>query len=314
MQIRDLKLENNLILAPMAGVGDIAFRILCRKYGAGLVCSEFLSAESISRFNKNAIEKTNADKRERPVSIQIFGNKIETISRAAKFLEDKVDIIDFNMGCPADKITRIACGAALLKNPEKIAEIVKTLKKSVSIPITIKIRLGIDEKSINAVKIAKIAEQNGADMIAVHGRTMKQGYSGNANWDLIKEVKENVSIPVAANGDIIDGESALKCLKKTKCDFLMIGRAAMKNPFVFTEINHYLKTEEKLKQTEKQRFEIINEYLKLAEEFKISFTRSITHINSLTRGLYDSTSFREELNKRKSFVEINELLQSYCAC
>ena len=314
MQIKDLKLENNLILAPMAGVGDIAFRILCRKYGAGLVCSEFLSAESISRFNKNAIEKTNADKRERPVSIQIFGNKIETISRAAKFLEDKVDIIDFNMGCPADKITRIACGAALLKNPEKIAEIVKTLKKSVSIPITIKIRLGIDEKSINAVKIAKIAEQNGADMIAVHGRTMKQGYSGNANWDLIKEVKENVSIPVAANGDIIDGESASRCLNQTKCDFLMIGRAAMKNPFVFTEINHYLKTGEKLKQTEKQRFEIINEYLKLAEEFKISFTRSITHINSLTRGLYDSTSFREELNKRKSFVEINELLQSYCAC
>lgn len=314
MNIRDLKLENNLILAPMAGVGDIAFRILCRKYGAGLVCSEFLSAESISRFNQRSIEKTKADKRERPVSIQIFGNKLETISSAAKFLEDKVDVIDFNMGCPADKITRIACGAALLKNPEKISEIVKTLRKSVSIPITIKIRLGIDEKSINAVKIAKIAEENGADMIAVHGRTMKQGYSGQANWDLIKEVKENVSIPVAANGDIVDGESALRCLKQTKCDFLMIGRAAMKNPFVFTEINHYLKTGEKLKQTEKQRFEIIKDYLRLAEEFKISFTRSITHINSLTRGLYDSTSFRQELNKRKSFVEINELLQSHCAC
>lgn len=304
-RIGSLKLENNLILAPMAGVGDVAFRVLCRRYGAGLVCSDFLSAEAIVRFNAKAIDKTIIAEEERPVSMQLFGNKCETILKAAKYLEDKVDVIDFNIGCPADKITRIECGASLLKNPAKIAEIIKTLKQ-IKKPITVKIRAGIDEKTINAVQIAKIAEQNGADMISVHARTMKQGYSGKADWSIIRDVKENVSIPVAANGDIIDVQSAEKCLKETKCDFLMIGRAAMKNPFVFKEINHYLKTGEVLKKSSKER--IIFEYLELAKKFNIQFSRALRHAMSFTAGIENAARTREILSRARSYEKIENIL------
>lgn len=306
--ISNLKLSNNLILAPMSGVGDAAFRVLCRKYGAGLVCGEFVSAEGIVRQNPKSILMTSTVEEERPVSIQLFGNKLETIAKAAKYIEARADIVDFNMGCPADKITRIACGSALLKNPKRIGEIVKTIKNAVKCPITVKIRLGIDDSSINVLKIAKIIEENGADSITVHARTMKQGYSGTADWEKIREVKELANIPITANGDIIDGVSAKKCLQQTKADFLMIGRGAMKNPHIFNEITHYLETGEELKLSLQKKLSIVLEYISLAQKYKIDFPQALRHSNAMSKCLPSSTKLRFEMNKTKSFEELNAFL------
>ena len=264
-----MKFKSKLFLAPMSGITDIAFRLRCLEYGAGLVSIPMINVNAIARSNKATINLLTTIPEEKPKSVQLFGTKTELIKQAAKIAYEATncDIIDFNMGCPKDLILKQGAGAALLKRPEKIKEIVEALR-SVNIPISIKIRIGGSEKSINALKNAKIIEKAGADMLIVHGRTIEQGYSGKANLQIIKEIKENISIPVVGNGDVVDEESAKRMLDETKCDYIMVGRKAIGHPFIFEKINHYLETGKKLNKEYGQKEEFLK-YFELAKKYNI---------------------------------------------
>ena len=247
MKIGNLELENNVFLAPMAGVTDLPFRILCKEMGCGLVYSEMVSAKGILYDNKNTTELLEIDSKERPVAVQLFGSDPEILGAMAKKIEPySIDIIDVNMGCPAPKIVKNGEGSCLMKTPELVGEIVKSLVESQKKPVTIKFRKGFDDEHINAVEIAKIAEANGAAAVAVHGRTREQYYSGKADWDIIKQVKAAVNIPVIGNGDVFTPQDAKNLLEYTGCDAIMVGRGAQGNPWIFQRILHYLKTGELL--------------------------------------------------------------------
>ncbi|HOA79745.1 MAG TPA: tRNA dihydrouridine synthase DusB, partial [Defluviitaleaceae bacterium] len=242
MKIADVNIPNPVFLAPMAGVTDLPFRLLCKEMGCGLVYTEMISAKGLFYGNENTKLLLEVDEKEHPVAVQIFGSDAEIMSQMAKKLEETdIDIIDINMGCPAPKIVKNNEGSALMRNPKKIGEIVKAVSSSVKKPVTIKIRKGFDDNNINAVEVAKIAEENGAAAIAVHGRTREQFYSGRADWDIIKQVKEAVSIPVIANGDVFSPEDAKRLFEETNCNAIMVGRAAQGNPWIFKRILHYLK-------------------------------------------------------------------------
>ena len=247
MKIGKLELENNVFLAPMAGVTDLPFRILCKEMGCGLVYSEMVSAKGILYDNKNTTELLEIDSKERPVAVQLFGSDPEILGAMAKKIEQyPIDIIDVNMGCPAPKIVKNGEGSCLMKTPELVGRIVKSLVESQSKPVTIKFRKGFDDDHVNAVEIAKIAEANGASAVAVHGRTREQYYSGKADWDIIKQVKEAVNIPVIGNGDVFTPQDAKNLLEHTGCDAIMVGRGAQGNPWIFKRILHYLQTGELL--------------------------------------------------------------------
>ncbi len=241
LRIGNVVLDNNLILAPMAGVTDLPFRLLCREQGAGLVCTEMVSAKAIYFHNKNTEELMAIHPNEGPVSLQLFGSDADIVSEMAKRIEEKpFSILDINMGCPVPKVVNNGEGSALMKNPKLVEEIITKTVKAVKKPVTIKIRKGFDESHVNAVEIARIAEGCGAAAVAVHGRTREQYYMGEADWDIIARVKEAVQIPVIGNGNITDGQSAKAMLDKTGCDGLMIGRAVRGNPWIFGEILWYL--------------------------------------------------------------------------
>ena len=265
-----MKFKSKVFLAPMSGITDIAFRLRCLKYGAGLVTIPMINVNAIARSNKAAINLLTTIPKEQPKAVQLFGTKIDLIKKAAKIAYETTncDILDFNMGCATDLILNQGVGAALLKRPKKIKEIVEALRASVNIPISVKIRIGGSNKSINAIKNAKIIEKAGADMIIVHGRTVDQLYSGKANWDIIREVKENVSIPVVGNGDVFDEYSADRMLKETKCDYVMIGRKAIGEPYIFEKINYFLENGKILKKEYNQKEEF-EEYLKLAKKYDV---------------------------------------------
>ncbi|MGI6787316.1 MAG: tRNA dihydrouridine synthase DusB [Acholeplasmataceae bacterium] len=248
-KIGNVTIENKLILAPMAGVSNIAFRKICKEMGAGLVVGEMVSDYALHYENRKTINLLTIDPDESPISQQIFGSNLEYLVKAAKYLDEYTDcdIIDINMGCPVPKVAvKSQAGAALLKDPIKIYEIVKTVKNAVRKPVTVKIRSGWDYHSINAIEVAKIIEKAGADAITIHARTRSQGYSGKADWKIIKEVKEAVNIPVIGNGDVTNGKSAKQMLEETGCDAVMIGRAAVGNPWIFREINYFLETGKEL--------------------------------------------------------------------
>lgn len=242
MKIGSFTTENNVFLAPMAGVTDLPFRKICRRYGAGLVYSEMISAKGLYYNDKKTAELMRIDKEERPCAIQIFGSDADIMAEVIpKVMEAKPDIIDINMGCPTPKIVNNGDGSALLKTPEKIAEIVRKVSDASPVPVTVKIRKGWDDDSVNAVETARIIEANGACAIAVHGRTRAQFYSGEADWDIIKEIKKAVSIPIIGNGDIKTAPDAKRMMDYTGCDAVMVGRGAQGNPFIFRQINEYLK-------------------------------------------------------------------------
>lgn len=305
------KFKSKVFLAPMADITNIAFRLMCKKYGAGLVSTELLSANAISRKNNAVMKLSITDKKEKPNVIQLFGQKSENMAKSAKIMEKEFDIIDLNFGCPSLKIMAQGSGGALMKRPLKIGEIVKEVREAVKKPISAKIRKGFDKK-INGVEVAKICEENGADIIIIHGRTIGQGYSGKADWEIIKKVKQSVKIPVVGNGDIKDGESAKKMFKETGCDYIMIGRSAIGNPFIFKEVNEYLKSGKIIKQTKKDKIKDYFEYIELTKKFKIfSILDAKRQAQYFTKGFEGSAKLRKKLNGVRDFEIIKKIIEDF---
>ncbi len=317
-KIRDLVIENNVCLAPMAGVCNSAFRRIVKEMGAGLVFAEMVSDKAImydSEKTKNMLYMTEY---ERPIAQQIFGSDKESFVIAAKKVYElmKPDIIDINMGCPVPKVAlRAQAGSALLKNPEKIKEIVSAVVNAVPCPVTVKIRSGWDSKSINAVSVAKIIEEAGASAITVHPRTRAQGYEGKADWSIIKEVKDNVNIPVIGNGDIKSVDDAIRMFKETNCDAVMIGRASLGNPYIFKQIVHYLQTGEKLDDlSPKEKIELCLKHFNYLLEIKSEKTSVLemrTHAAWYVRGLKDSAELKNKIFKCQNKEELISILEEY---
>jgi tRNA-dihydrouridine synthase B len=305
------ELSSDTILAPMAGVTDVAFRLLCKKYGASLTVTEMISANALARNNQATIKMIDVVEEEKPRVIQLFGQNTENLVKAAKYCEDKCEILDLNLGCPATKIIRQGSGSALLQRPTKVKEIVEALVQAVNIPVTVKIRLGIRKSNINVVKIAKICEEAGAKLIAIHARTQKQGYTGKADWNWIKKVKNEVKIPVAGNGDVKTVEDYIKIKEETNCDFVMIGRASMGNPYLFKQIDDYNKTGKYSKRDKKQQIQDFFEYLNLAEKYNINFNNIKFHAQAFTKGIPGSSKFRNELSKTKNSLEIKKTMEDF---
>ena len=316
MKIGNLELENNVFLAPMAGVTDLPFRILCKEMGCGLVYSEMVSAKGILYDNKNTTELLEIDPKERPVAVQLFGSDPEILGAMAKKIEPyPIDIIDVNMGCPAPKIVKNGEGSCLMKTPELVGRIVKSLVESQSKPVTIKFRKGFDDDHINAVEIAKIAEANGASAVAVHGRTREQYYSGKADWDIIKQVKEAVNIPVIGNGDVFTPQDAKNLLEHTGCDAIMVGRGAQGNPWIFKRILHYLKTGELLPEpTAVERVEKALRHAEMLIDYKgeyIGVREMRKHMAWYMKGMPGAAELRGKLNYAENMAELESLLRGY---
>lgn len=313
LQIGNVKLENDLILGPMAGVTDLPFRLLCKEHGAGLLCMEMVSAKGIMYNNKNTKFLLTIDERERPVSLQLFGSDPDIISEQAKRIEElPFDILDINMGCPVPKIVNNGDGSALMKNPLLAGEIIEKTARAIQKPVTVKIRKGFDEEHINAVEMAHIAQESGAAAIAVHGRTREQYYSGKADWEIIRKVKEAVKIPVIGNGDVWTPQDAIDMRKQTGCDGVMIGRGAQGNPWIFKQILHYEQTGELLEKPSPQEVtEMILRHAKMQMEFKGEYTgmREIRkHAAWYTAGYKNSAKLRGKINETETYEELKELL------
>lgn len=314
LKIGDVILENNLILAPMAGVTDLPFRLLCKEQGAGLLCMEMVSAKAIYFQNKNTEQLLQIDDRELPVSLQLFGSDPDIISEMAKKIEDRpFSILDINMGCPVPKVTGNGEGSALMKNPKLVEEIVSKTVKAINKPVTVKIRKGFDEAHVNAVEIARIAESAGAAAVAVHGRTREQYYSGKADWDVIRQVKEAVRIPVIGNGDVTSPESAEQLLEHTGCDGIMIGRGAQGNPWIFRQILHWMETGEKEEKPNLQEVkEMILRHAKLLVDYKGAYTgirEMRKHVAWYTAGYPNSAKLRARVNEIESLDALESLIR-----
>ncbi|MFA5019980.1 MAG: tRNA dihydrouridine synthase DusB [Candidatus Pacearchaeota archaeon] len=298
------KLKSRVLLAPMAGVTDVAFRELCRKYGAGLTYTEFVNAIAIGRNNKKTIEMLKTSKLESPSAVQIFGSEKEDFVNAVKKLKNKFDIFDINCGCPAYKIIKNNCGSGLLKNPEKIREIIASVEKITGKPVTIKIRLGINNNSL-AEKIVKIAEDAGACAVAIHGRNVEQGYGGKADWQTIKKIKENSNVIIIGNGDIVSPEIAKKRLEESKVDYIMIGRGAIGNPYIFKQINDFLKTGKYQQKSKKIQF---LEYINFAKKYKVGFKQIRQQAIWFTKGIEGSARLRQRISKANTIQEVEEII------
>lgn len=308
-------MENNFILAPMAGVTDLPFRLLCKEQGTGLLCMEMVSAKAIYYRNKNTESLLEIDPKERPVSLQLFGSDPDIISEMAKRIEERpFDILDINMGCPVPKVVNNGEGSALMKQPRLVEEILTKTVKAIQKPVTVKIRKGFDETCVNAVEIARIAEASGVAAIAVHGRTREQMYAGAADWDIIRQVKEAVSVPVIGNGDINCGADAMAMWKQTGCDGFMVGRGAQGNPWIFRQMQAYFETGVEL---QKPSFAEVTEMLLSHARMLLAVKGEYTGIREIrkhaawyTSGYKNSARLRGKINEIESYGQLEELFAS----
>lgn len=309
LKIGNVELDNNVILAPMAGVTDLPFRILCREQGAGMVCMEMVSAKAISFHDKNTAGLMRIYEGEHPASLQLFGSEPELIGEVVEEIDSNPhDILDFNMGCPVPKVVNNGEGSALMKNPDLAFRILEQMVKHSTKPVTVKFRKGFDCEHVNAVEIAKMAEAAGVDAVAVHGRTRSQMYSGEADWDIIGQVKAAVKIPVIGNGDVTSPEKAAALVKQTGCDGVMVGRGAEGNPWLFKEIVHYLDTGELLpKPTKEEKKALAIRHAQLMLEYKgeyIAIKEMRKHLAWYTAGMPNSSRFRQRINSMETMEEL----------
>ena len=316
MKIGNVELENNVFLAPMAGITDMAYRAICKQFGCGLTYTEMVSVKGLYYKSENTKDLMALAPEEKPAAIQIFGSDPDILaSIAAEVQAAGADIIDINMGCPTPKIVRNGDGSALMQKPELVAEIVKKVTAAVTIPVTIKIRKGWDQNSVNAVEIAQAAEENGAMAVTVHGRTREQFYTGQADWDIIKKVKESLRIPVIGNGDIVSPETAKEMLEHTGCDAIMIGRGAEGNPWIFKRVIEYLKSGRILPEPSyKEKLEMATYHLEqtiLLKGEDVGVKEMRKHIAWYLKGLPGSSTIKSEVFKLNKVEDVKEMLHSY---
>ena len=317
-KIGNIELKNNVVLAPMAGISNSAYRTIIKEMGCGLIYAEMVSDKAITYGSKKTIDMLYMTDFERPISQQIFGSDKESFVTSAKYIYEnmKPHIIDINMGCPVPKVAvRAQAGSALLKDPDKVYEIVKAVKEAVPCPVTVKIRSGWDENSINAVEIAKVIEKAGADAIAVHPRTRAQGYSGKANWNIIKEVKENVNIPVIGNGDILTCYDAKRMLDETGCDAIMIGRGVLGNPWLIKECIDYLENGKEPKEVSvEEKINMIKYHIELLRKTKcdkLALLEIRSHASWYLKGIKNSSKLRTDICKAKNIEELLNLIEEF---
>ena len=315
LKIGNIELENNILLAPMAGITDLPFRLICKQFGVGLVTTEMVSSKAILYDDSKTKKLMNTTGEKRPISFQIFGSDNEAMAFASRYISNIADIIDINMGCPAPKVTKNGDGSKLLLDLEKAEEVIKSVVSNSKVSVTLKMRAGWDREHIVAPELAKIAESAGISAITIHGRTRDEFYSGQADLDIIKKVKESVNIPVIGNGDIKDEESAKEMLEKTDVDGIMIGRAALGNPWIFEKIIYYLKTGEKLPDRPlNEKLDLIKKHLELEVEEKGEYTavrEFRKHIAYYTKNLPNSSAFRSKVNVIESKEEFIHKIDEY---
>lgn len=316
MKIGNLEVENNIFLAPMAGITDTAFRQLCKEQGCGLVYSEMISAKGLMYDNDNTKNLLKINKNEGLVAIQLFGSDPKILSNMVKKLEnyENIALFDINMGCPASKIVKNGEGSALMKNPKLIGKIVKSVSSSTKKPLTIKIRKGYTNDNINALEVAKIAQDNGVSAITIHGRTAEELYTGVADWDIIRKIKENINIPVIGNGDITSGQKAKDIFEYTKCDAIMVARATQGNPWIFKQIIKYMETGEAIKEpTIYEKLNMAVRHMELLVECKGEYTairEMRKHIGWYIKGVHKSAEIRVLINKIENLEEMRSTVLS----